>query len=87
MTFEVAGCLTASACCNGLTVLVEGKTVAQSWDITPHVISFLETLPKDHHHCAELAVATFYLVLADSNEGSAKKEGGTKFRSALHPPG
>ena len=29
------------------------------------VIELLETLPDDHRHCAELAVGTLYLALAD----------------------
>jgi nitrogen fixation NifU-like protein len=30
------------------------------------VIEFLETLPKGHHHCAELAVGALYRALADA---------------------
>jgi nitrogen fixation NifU-like protein len=49
--------------------LVEGKTVAAAWEITPEkVADFLETLPGDHYHCAELAVGTLYLALADTRE-------------------
>jgi nitrogen fixation protein NifU and related proteins len=29
------------------------------------VIEFLETLPRGHHHCAELAVGALYRALAD----------------------
>lgn len=66
VTFELEGCLNTSACCNALAVLVEGKTLEQSWTITPNdIIGYLETLPIDHHHCAELTVGTFYLALAD----------------------
>jgi len=40
----------------------------ESWDISPQdIIEFLETLPVDHHHCADLTVGTFYLALADYN--------------------
>jgi len=69
VTFELAGCLNTNACCNALAVLVEGKKMEESWDISPQdIIEFLETLPVDHHHCADLTVGTFYLALADYNE-------------------
>ena len=66
VNFELDGCINTNACCNALAALVEGKKAEQSWDITPtDIISFLETLPKDHYHCAELTVGTFYLALAN----------------------
>jgi nitrogen fixation NifU-like protein len=66
LTFELSGCINTSACSNAVAVLVEGKTLEQCWNVGPaDVIDFLETLPEDHHHCAELAVGTLYLVLAD----------------------
>ena len=69
ITFELQGCINTSACCNALAVLAEGRTVVEGWEVAPRdVIDFLETLPDDHHHCAELAVGTFYLALADYNE-------------------
>ena len=75
VAFELEGCLNTSACCNALAVLVEGKTVQQSWDISPNdIIDFLETLPEDHHHCAELTVGAFFLALADHNAGKIKNE-------------
>ena len=70
VNFELEGCLNTSACCNALEVLAEGKTVEQAWAITPNdIIGFLETLPVDHHHCAELTAGAFYLALADSRKG------------------
>lgn len=66
VTFEIQGCINTNACCNALAELVEGKNIEQSWEISPHdIIEMLETLPPDHHHCAELTVGTFYLALAD----------------------
>jgi nitrogen fixation NifU-like protein len=36
------------------------------WNVCPaDVIDYLEILPEDHHHCAELAVGTLYMALAD----------------------
>jgi len=67
--FELDGCLNTNACANCLASLVEGKELEQGWAVTPDdLISCLETLPEDHYHCAELAVGTFYLALADYHE-------------------
>ena len=66
LTFELQGCINTNACANALAVLVEGKPVEDCWNLTPtEVINFLQTLPEDHHHCAELVVGTLYLALAD----------------------
>ncbi len=73
VTFELEGCINTNACCNTLAQLAEGQTVEQAWNITPNdIINFLETLPPDHHHCAELTVGTFFLALADSSEKKAE---------------
>ena len=62
--FDLQGCLNTNACCNALADLVEGKKLAECWEVTPEdIIGYLETLPDDHHHCAELTVGTFYLAL------------------------
>ncbi len=64
-SYELQGCIHTNACCNALAEMSKGKTIDQCWEITPDtIISFLETLPKDHFHCAELAVGTFYLALS-----------------------
>ncbi len=66
VNYQLRGCMNTNACCNALAHLAEGKPVEQSWEITPgDIIDLLETLPADHHHCAELTVGTFYLALAD----------------------
>ena len=68
VTYQISGCLNTVACVNTLAYLVEGRTVADSWEITPeNIITFLESLPADHHHCAELVVGTFYKALNDYN--------------------
>jgi len=74
VNFELEGCMNTNACCNALANLVEGKKVEEAWDITPgDLITYLETLPSDHDHCAELTVGTFYLALADSGERKSNK--------------
>lgn len=33
-----------------------------------HSLKYLETLPKNHKHCSELAVGALYKALADYNK-------------------
>jgi nitrogen fixation NifU-like protein len=67
VTYRLEGCIHTNACANALAELVEGKSVEEAWRIDPDAVAdFLETLPEDHFHCAELAVGAFYLALADS---------------------
>jgi nitrogen fixation protein NifU and related proteins len=74
INYELQGCMNTNACCNALATLAEGKMVEQSWEITPKdIIDFLETLPIDHHHCAELTVGTFYLALVEWSAGKGNK--------------
>lgn len=64
--FTVNGCLNTVACGNAVSYLMEGRTVDEGWQLSPQLVSdFLQTLPKDHFHCAELAVGAFYKALAD----------------------
>jgi nitrogen fixation protein NifU and related proteins len=66
VTFQIQGCLNTNACANTLAYLVEGRSVADSWMITPeNLIDYLETLPPDHTHCAELVIGAFYHALND----------------------
>jgi nitrogen fixation NifU-like protein len=88
VAFQVQGCMNTVASANAVAELIEGRPLAEAWEITPErVIDFLETLPKDHHHCAELAVGAFYRALADARSKQQhpwKKiygKGGSPFRS------
>jgi len=66
VSFQIQGCLNTNACANTLAFLVEGRSVADSWQVTPDdLVDYLETLPADHIHCAELVVGAFYLALND----------------------
>lgn len=66
LCFQLDGCINTNACSNVVATLAENHPVEKGWEITPEqVIKYLGTLPEDHHHCAELAVGTFYLALAD----------------------
>ncbi len=67
------GCLNTRACANCVAHLSIGKSVEEAWKITPEgVAEYLESLPPDHFHCAELAVGAFYLALADYQRSGGK---------------
>ena len=68
-TFDTNGCLSTNACANTVSYIIEGKKVGQAWNVTPEdVINYLETLPKENYHCAELAVGSLYLALSNYRE-------------------
>jgi len=65
-SFQTHGCIYTVACANALMDLVEGKTAEEAWKISEEdVRDFLETLPKNEEHCAELAIKTLRLALVD----------------------
>ncbi len=66
VTFRVDGCSNTVACGNTVSFLMEGRTLSDGWRLTPeNVAAYLQTLPPDHFHCAELAVGAFYKALTD----------------------
>ncbi len=66
-SFETDGCLYSVACSNAVVHLAEGKTLPEAGRITPeNVIRYLETLPENESHCADLAVAALRLALDDA---------------------
>lgn len=68
ITFQVQGCANTVACGNTVSFLMEGRNLSEAWQLTPeNVADYLETLPADHFHCAELAVGAFYNALTDIN--------------------
>jgi len=67
ISYAVNGCMNTNACANAVIDLAEHRCLDDAWEITPETVSgYLETLPQDHFHCAELAVGAFYLALADA---------------------
>jgi nitrogen fixation NifU-like protein len=69
VSFDTNGCLNTTACANTVAYLAEGKNLNEAWELTPdEVVDYLETLPADHNHCAELAVGAFYLALSNFEE-------------------
>ena len=64
--FDLDGCVNTMACCNTVVHLAGGRSLEGAWEISPdQVAAYLQTLPGDHYHCAELCVGAFYLALAD----------------------
>ena len=69
ISYSADGCINTHACCNTVAQMAEGLDVNTAWEITPEkVIDYLETLPPDHNHCAELAVGALYLALSHYQE-------------------
>ena len=69
LAYDINGCLNTNACCNAVIALAEGKSLDEAWEITPEqVAGYLQSLPPDHFHCAELAVGALYLALANARE-------------------
>ena len=66
VTFDSNGCINTNACANTVSHLAEGKTIEEAWEIAPdNVIEFLETLPEENFHCAELALGALYMALTN----------------------
>lgn len=64
--FDINGCINTAACANTVSLLSEGRTIGEAWEIdVEDIVAYLETLPGDHYHCAELAVGAFFLALSD----------------------
>jgi len=64
--YSTNGCINTHACANTVSHLAEGRTIDEGRGITPDkVIEFLETLPEEKYHCAELAVGAFQAALAN----------------------
>jgi nitrogen fixation NifU-like protein len=73
VAFEMDGCLNTAACANTVAELVEGRDLETAWKISPEMVAaFLETLPADHFHCAELAVGAFFRALTDCRQHAPK---------------
>ena len=71
VSFCVQGCMNTTACCNTVVKFVKGKSIESAWNISPDQVNlFLETLPENHFHCAELAVGALYLALTDLRSGN-----------------
>lgn len=82
ISYELEGCLHTNASANTVAELVEGHDLDSAWKITPEKVrDYLQTLPADHFHCAELAVGAFYKALADYQQ-----KGGKSWKAAYRRP-
>lgn len=69
ITYDLNGCMNTNASANAVIDLVEGLSLKTAWALSPdEVYEYLESLPEDHFHCAELAVSALRLALADAGE-------------------
>ena len=68
--YDIDGCLNTNACANAVVFMSEGRKVENAWEeITPEsVIEYLQTLPPEDAHCAELSVGALYLSLSNFHE-------------------
>jgi len=73
IAYELDGCLHTNACANAVAESVQGHDLETAWKITPEMVAdYLQTLPADHFHCAELAVGAFYKALTDYQQNNRK---------------
>ena len=69
ISYLADGCINTHACANTVGHMAEGENFEKAWEITPEkIIAFLETLPAESFHCAELAVGALYRALRNLNE-------------------
>ena len=68
------GCLNTNACACATACFAEKQTVEKAWEISPDKIAeYLESLPKEEIHCAELAVGALYLALRDAQSNKLNR--------------
>ena len=66
ISYDANGCMNTHACANTVVRLAQGKLVEDAWNIRfEDVVGYLQTLPEQESHCAELAAGAFYLALND----------------------
>lgn len=64
--YNIDGCMNTNASAATIASRAEGLDIESAWKLNDQsIIEFLGTIPKDHYHCAELAVGAFYLALSD----------------------
>lgn len=69
VTFDTDGCINTNACANTVALYAEGRRIEKAWEIMPEdIVAYLQTLPQEQHHCAELAVGALYLALSNYRE-------------------
>ncbi|MDA8138707.1 MAG: iron-sulfur cluster assembly scaffold protein [Desulfobacteraceae bacterium] len=67
IAYATNGCMNTTACVNAAIDLAQGQSLSRASAITPQeVAEYLQTLPQEHFHCAELAVEALKAALADA---------------------
>ncbi len=67
VSFATDGCMNTQACANTVAEMTEKKTLEDAWKVTTEdVIAYLQTLPEESFHCAELAVGALYRALTNA---------------------
>lgn len=67
--FWTDGCAATLACGNMITKIIKGKTTNQALNYTMHdIITNLDGLPKNHTHCAKLAINSLHNALDTYNK-------------------
>jgi len=65
ISFVTNGCGPTIACSSAITCMAKGRTIQDAMKITGRdLIDYLDGLPVDHTHCADLAVNTLRSALA-----------------------
>lgn len=66
ITYVTQGCINTAACANTVIELAEHQSIEHAWSLQPdQIVDYLETLPDDHVHCAQHAIAAFRQALAN----------------------
>lgn len=66
IAYTTNGCINTNACANAVIDLAAGRRPSSALKITPQmVVDYLQSLPEEHFHCAELAVGALQVALAD----------------------
>ena len=69
VSFRIDGCANTLACATAVARFAEGRTLREAWEITVEkVIAHIGNLPPEFEHCAEVAVGSLYLALANAQE-------------------
>ncbi|HBD08005.1 MAG TPA: iron-sulfur cluster assembly scaffold protein [Syntrophobacteraceae bacterium] len=76
-SFETNGCLYTIACANTVVHWVEGRSLQDARNLEPvSVFDYLETLPQEEFHCAEMAVDALRMALASISRIAAPPTSG-----------
>ena len=71
--FWTDGCGASIACGNMLTSMIKGKNIDETDNISSEqLLEVLDGLPKEHQHCAKLAVDTLHKVVKNYQKKERK---------------